>query len=76
MDVKKVNIFSPAMKGLQGLNPNQQPVNAIKPVGKNPFEQHDSKSNYGVGLVNSDLSNMSYKLPNGKISNCNTLGIG
>ncbi len=35
----------------------------------NPFKG----DNGYVGLVNSDLSNMSYSLPNGKISNCNTV---
>ena len=65
----------------------QQPISPTQAVGKglpnaeaennsksnNPF---NAKSNYGVGLVNSDLSGMSYKLPNGKNSTCNTIGVG
>jgi len=39
----------------------------------NPF---DAQNKFGVGLVNSDLAAMSYKLPNGKNSTCNTIGIG
>lgn len=33
-------------------------------------------NNYGVGLVNSDLTNLYYKLPNGESSKCNTRFIG
>ncbi|HNW25877.1 MAG TPA: hypothetical protein PKI94_03710 [Candidatus Gastranaerophilaceae bacterium] len=73
MNVNKINPFSTqAMKGLQGINPSQQPVNAVKPVGKNPFEKHDQKSKYGVGLINSDLNNMYTKAPNGKEGLANT----
>lgn len=39
----------------------------------NPFAQSEC---CGVGLVQSDLSNFSYVLPNGKTSNCNTICVG
>lgn len=42
------------------------------PSSNNPFL---GKNSYGEGLVNSDLSNFSYTLPNGAISRCNTIGI-
>ena len=39
----------------------------------NPSQNGDNK--FGVGLVNSNLAGMSYKLPNGTQSTCNTIGI-
>lgn len=72
MKLDKINFFA----GLQGANSIQkqqsiQPAQAVK-AGANPFADKNSQNGFGEGLVNSDLSNMSYRLPNGEISNCNT----
>lgn len=79
MKINPLNLFqSPAMKGAQGVNPaQQQPVEAVKQVGagSNPFASQNNNEQKGVGLVNSDLKDMSYVLPNGKKSQCNTIGI-
>lgn len=41
--------------------------------GEDPVTNNPSKNNQiGYNLVNSDLKNMSYRLPNGKMSECNT----
>ena len=67
--------------GAQGINPAQkpaeQPIQSTQAVagGANPFAKKDKES-MGVGLVQSNLQNMSYSLPNGKTSNCNTKWIG
>lgn len=73
-----LNMFSPSMGAIQGINSTQnpqpiQPTQAVQ-AGANPFAQKSEEN--GVGLVNSNLSNMSYTLPNGKQSICNTIGIG
>lgn len=57
----------------------------LQSISRNPFSGPITKQNsekkapsgnqYGVGLVNSDLKNMSYVLPNGKTTTCNTIGI-
>lgn len=80
LELSKINPFNQAAaaQGAQKVpfQAAQQPVDAIGAVnkGSNPFTKENSKEQYGVGLVNSDLANMSYKLPNGKMSTCNTLG--
>jgi len=64
--------------GAQGINPVQKPVEQpIQPIqavvgGSNPFAQQNDNEKMGVGLVQSNLQNMSYSMPNGKTSNCNT----
>jgi hypothetical protein len=74
-----LNPFSQAlaMQSMQAVNPTKavsgqttaETAGVLASSG-NPFS---SDSDYGVGLVNSDLSNMSYTLPSGKQSTCNTL---
>jgi hypothetical protein len=74
MTVPKINPFNQAM-AIQGINSGSTArIAGISGAAqaKNPFA---GKENLGVGLVNSDLSNLSYALPNGKTSTCNTLGI-
>lgn len=70
MNIDKISLFSP--QAMKGINPDSQRAQAIKPVEKNPFAKHDQKSEYGVGLVNSDLNNMYTKAPNGKEGLANT----
>ena len=53
-------------KGAQSFVGNENPQS------NNPF---GTKNDYGIGLVNSNLANMSYKLPNGQTSTCNPIGI-
>ena len=74
--INKLNLFSsaPAIKGVQA-----SPAKAVhKGVttgtssSNNPFK---GEKGMGVGLVNSELSGLSYTLPNGKTSKCNTIGI-
>lgn len=75
----KSNLFqSPSMMGLGGVSPSKQPIESIGAIvsGSNPFAGTNKKEQYGVGLVNSDLKDMSYTLPNGQKSKCNTIGIG
>lgn len=79
MAIKPINFFqNPAEAGIKGINPIQkpaeQPIQAVQAIsGKaNPFANEEK----GVGLVQSDLQNFSYALPNGKVSNCNTRWIG
>jgi len=81
MKINPLNFFqNPTMTGAQGINPIQKPVEQpVPPVqaiaaGANPFAQKNEEM--GVGLVQSNLQNMSYALPNGKTSNCNTRWIG
>jgi hypothetical protein len=74
MTVPKINPFSQAM-AIQGINSSSPARSGGVSVGapsKNPFGEGQS---YGVGLVNSDLNDLSYTLPNGKTSTCNTLGV-
>jgi len=74
MAVSKVNPFS-QIQPIQGINsgsPARSGGVSSNPPSNNPF---GGGQNLGVGLVNSDLSNLSYALPNGKVSTCNTLGV-
>lgn len=78
MSIKALNFFqNQSNGGAQGITPAQkpaeQPIQATQAItgGANPFAQKDKES-MGVGLVQSNLQNMSYALPNGKTSNCNT----
>lgn len=71
------------------MNMFQQPLSPVKAVktgkpqgtkavegGMNPFAPNQKSENgMGVGLVNSSLEGLSYTLPNGKHSRCNTIGI-
>lgn len=77
MKINPLNFFNPSMNGAQGVNSSKQPVEAVKAVGagSNPFAEKGQNQQQGVGLVNSDLKDMSYTLPNGKKSQCNTIGI-
>ena len=69
MAIEKLNLFSqiPAITGVIPTASGSKKAAGDSFRGDNPF---------GVGLVNSNLENMSYALPNGKTSNCNTIGIG
>lgn len=77
MAIDKLNLFTQA-SAMQAISPTKAAIGQSSaevsgnPASKNPF----AKENKGVGLVNSDLAGMSYKLPNGKQSTCNTIGIG
>lgn len=79
IDSIKFNFFSQA-SGMHAINPvkfasahpQTEVAGAVASSG-NPFAKKDQ---YGVGLVNSSLSNMSYTLPNGQTTTCNTIGIG
>ncbi len=68
-------MFTAFAGGLSGVKPPEKPVTPVAGIsgGANPFVPKDEKQ--GVGLVNSNLQNMSYTLPNGKMSTCNTIGI-
>lgn len=78
MAIDKLNLFSQA-SAMQAVNPTKAvggqhsaEVSGGPSSSNNPFGEKSK----GVGLVNSDLAGMSYKLPNGKQSTCNTIGIG
>jgi len=78
VDSIKPNMFTAFAGGLQGVKPAEKPVTPVASImggGSNPFAPTDDKKQMGVGLVNSNLQNMSYKLPNGKNSVCSTIGI-
>ena len=76
----KSNFFNPAMMGAVApvQKPGEQPVQPVQSVtsGSNFFAQQQNNEKLGVGLVQSNLQNMSYALPNGKMSNCNTRWVG
>lgn len=79
IDSIKFNLFSQA-SGMHSISPVKASGGHAsgQVAGKesspgNPFSKNEQ---YGVGLVNSSLSNMSYVLPNGKATTCNTIGIG
>lgn len=76
LDVTKINPFSIAMQGTKKVQPSQNPVETTGVIskGSNPSAENNQQK-YGVGLVNSDLANMSYRLPKGEYSTCNTIGI-
>lgn len=67
------NIFaqSSGLQAIKSVNPFSGPI-----TKQNSEKKAPSDNQYGVGLVNSSLSNMSYVLPNGKTTTCNTIGIG
>ena len=72
------NMFSPKVDKIK---PHLPPIKSGKTGGKskatlgmNPFSPQ-GKTEMGVGLVNSNLQGLSYALPNGKMSQCNTIGI-
>lgn len=72
--VPAINPFSPA-QAIAGISSGSIAKSGGVAVGapsQNPFAPSEC---CGVGLVNSDLSNFSYTLPNGKTSTCNTIGI-
>lgn len=79
LDISKLNSFNPAMQGLKGVQTAQpqamQPINATSSVGKNPFQNNNKNEQFGVGLVQSNLENMAYTLPDGQKSKCNTICI-
>ena len=83
LDVSKVNFLQQAMQPQQAQQARTvQPTAAVGPsfgqatggeqASNNPFGKTPG---IGVGLVNSNLKGMSYKLPNGAQSTCNTIGI-
>lgn len=67
------NIFakSSGLQAISSVNPFSGPA-----LRQSFDKKAPSDNQYGVGLVNSSLSNMSYVLPNGKTTTCNTIGIG
>lgn len=79
IDSTKFNLFSQA-SGMHAINPvkagNAQPISEVAGVVASSGNPFGKKDQYGVGLVNSSLSNMSYTLPNGQTTTCNTIGIG
>lgn len=76
MEINKLNIFSQA-SALQGISPAQATKSGAGAASSNSSSNNpfSNNGNYGVGNVNSSLSNLSYRLPNGKQTNCNTIGI-
>lgn len=76
LDVTKINPFNPSMQGARKVNPSQKPVEAIGEInkGSNPFAANNKNEQKGVGIVNSDLQNLSNPIY-GKQNFSNTLGI-
>lgn len=73
--VPAINPFGPA-QAISGISSGSAARSGGVSVGTpspNPFASSEC---CGVGLVNSDLSNFSYTLPNGKTSICNTICVG
>lgn len=61
-----------AIRGIQTNGGGAVNGTEAKGIAQNPLK---ANNNYGVGLVNSDLNKMSYRLPNGETTCCNTIGI-
>lgn len=74
LDSAKLNIFSQAA-AVQGIGGAKVAVNQ-NPSAVIEHKSYPGDSKYGVGIVNSELDNMSYILPNGQQTMCNTIGIG
>lgn len=74
MSIGRINPFSSAMP-VQGISFGATQAANNGAVSENLNNSLVPNKNYGYGLVNSDLSNLSYKLPNGKTSICNQIGI-
>ena len=76
----KPNFFNPSMMGAitPVEKPIEQPITPVQAVtaGANFFAQQQNSEKLGVGLVQSNLQNLSYTLPNGTKSSCNTRWIG
>lgn len=73
--VPAINQFGPtqAISGITSGSTARSGGVSVSTRSENPFAPSEG---YGVGLVNSSLSNFSYTLPNGETSNCNTICVG
>lgn len=74
--------MAPLLGNITSIISAMQGANSTKAIGVGgaipgkSTTSNTTNNEYGYGLVNSDLARLSYRLPNGEISSCNTIGVG